>query len=152
MFPRVTGSNLEGREFVLPEGFEGRLNLVFVAFKREQQSDVDTWLPLARALAARYTGFRYYELPTIYRANAMVRWFIDNGMRRGIPDPEARRSTITLYLDKDQFRSALGIPDENTIHVFLVRPDGRVIWRTEGALSDAAAREVEKVARDDLEE
>jgi hypothetical protein len=145
MFPSVGGSNLEGRPFNLPRDFEGRLNLVFVAFQREQQPDVDTWVPLAKAIAARYPHFRYYELPTIYRANAMVRWFIDSGMRRGIADPDARRSTITLYLDKEEFRSALGIDDEQSIHVFLVRPDGRVIWRTKGVLTDDDGKALENM-------
>lgn len=145
IFPRATGSNLEGREFDLPGDFEGRLNMVMVAFKREQQADVDTWLSLAKTLAARHPGLSYYELPVIYRTNALVRWFIDGGMRRGIPDPAARRSTVTLYLDKEEFRSALGIPHEDAIHVFLILPGGRVIWRAEGVLTDRDAMEVERI-------
>jgi hypothetical protein len=140
VFPHVQGSNLEGRKFNLPEDFEGELDLVFVAFQREQQTLVDSWLPLAKTLTARYEGLRYYELPTIYRANSLVRWFINNGMRSGIPDQHARESTITLYIDKEPFRAALGIPDEQTIHVLLIDAAGRVIWRT----TDAHAAEKEK--------
>lgn len=140
VFPHVQGSNLEGRKFNLPEDFEGELDLVFVAFQREQQTLVDSWLPLVKTLVARYEGLRYYELPTIYRANSLVRWFINNGMRSGIPDQHARESTITLYIDKEPFRAALGIPDEQAIHVLLIDAAGRVIWRT----TDAHAAEKEK--------
>jgi len=151
VFPQVQGSNLEGREFNLPQDFEGKLNLIFIAFQREQQALVDSWVPLAKTLSARYEGLRYYELPTIYRANSLVRWFINNGMRRGIPDPHARKTTITLYIDKEPFRTALGIPDEQTICVLLVDAGGRVLWRNEGAYTDEKGRELDNVISSTLQ-
>lgn len=143
-FPAVHGANLEGREFHLPGDFEGRVNLVFVAFKREQQSAVDTWLAPAREWVNRHEGLRYYELPTIHAANRFMRWFIDNGMRRGIPDPAAREVTITLYLDKEPFREALQIPTEDAIYTFLLDERGRVVWRTEGEYTQKLAGDLEQ--------
>jgi len=150
VFPEVRGSNLDGREFNLPKDFEGELNLVFIAFQREQQALVDSWVPLAKTLTARHEGLCYYELPTIYQANSLVRWFINNGMRRGIPDPHARETTITLYIDKEPFRTALGISHEQTIYVLLVDAGGRVIWRNEGAHTDKKGRELENVISNTL--
>jgi hypothetical protein len=144
VFPEVRGSNLEKHKFNLPRDFEGELNLVLIAFQREQQADVDTWLSLGAELEERYEGFRYYELPTIYKANRAVQWFIDNGMRRGIEDPGARARTITLYLDKPEFRKALGIPHEGTIYALLVNPDGEVIWMADGINSKAKRLDLEK--------
>ena len=43
-FPNVKAANLEKRNFNLPADFEGERNLLLVAFEREQQKDVDTWL------------------------------------------------------------------------------------------------------------
>jgi hypothetical protein len=151
VFPEVRGSNLDGREFDLPKDFEGELNLVFIAFQREQQSLVDSWVPLAKTLTDRHEGLCYYELPTIYQANSLVRWFINNGMRRGIPDPHARKTTITLYIDKEPFRTALGIPDEQTICVLLVDAGGRVLWRNEGAYTDEKGRELDNVISSTLQ-
>lgn len=144
MFPRVEGSNLEGRAFVLPADFEGDLNLVLVAFQREQQADVDTWLGPAKELENSYEGLRYYELPTIYRANRALQWFINSGMKRGIEDPVARARTITLYLDKPEFRESLKLPDEGTIYALLVDSGGEVIWRADGRISKAKRLDLEK--------
>ena len=47
-FPRVEGSNLEGKRFALPTDFETEYNVVVVASRREQQADVDSWLPFLR--------------------------------------------------------------------------------------------------------
>lgn len=132
VFPQVRGKNLEGRAFDLPADFEGDLNLVFIAFERGQQAEVDTWLPLARKLATEIPGVRYYELPTIRELPGFVRNWIDGGMRDGIPDPTARAATITLYIDKDPFRRSLDIRTEKSISIVVVDRAGTIRWQTIG--------------------
>lgn len=134
-FPAVTGSNLQRRKVSLPDGFEGDLNLVLIAFQQWQQTQVDTWIPFAKQLEEAYSGVRYYELPTIQRLNILARTFINEGMRAGIPDPLARERTITLYVDKTAFRQALQLPREDDIYVLLVDRLGQVLWQTEGVFS-----------------
>jgi hypothetical protein len=68
-----------------------------------------------------------------------VRWFIDTGMRRGIPDQKARARTITLYTDKKPLLKALGITDETRIYCFLVNRAGQILWRAEGEFDDSKA-------------
>jgi hypothetical protein len=136
-FPKLQASNLEKRLLNLPGDFDGSRNLLLVAFQREQQEQVDTWLREMKRFEEVDPGFRYYELPTIQSPNRLLRWIIDTGMRRGIPDPKARARTITLYIDKVPFLKALGITDERRIHCFLVDRTGRVLWRTEGMFEES---------------
>lgn len=135
-FPSVKASNLEKREFNLPADFEGDRNLLLVAFEREQQKDVDTWLREMKRFEEIDPGFHYYELPTIQRPNAFMRWFIDNGMRHGIPNRKARARTITLYLEKKPFLDALLITDQKQVYGFLVDRKGNVLWRSEGVFDE----------------
>ncbi len=144
MFPRVRAANLERRPFVLPDDFEGERNLVLIAFQREQQSDIDTWIPIAQRQMQRRPDVRYYELPTISRSIPFARWWLDEAMRAGIPDRVARENTITLYLDKAAFRRALQLPREDTIYALVVDRAGRVLWRTEGPCTDAKAQSLEQ--------
>jgi hypothetical protein len=132
-FPDIEGKNLDGKRFHLPRDFEGAMNLVIIAFQREQQLVVNTWLPTADLLENIYPELRYYELPTISRMNPFVRWFINTGMRSGIKDPKSRRKTITLYLDKAAFCRSLGITREDIIFILLVDKTGKILWRSEGA-------------------
>ena len=136
-FPSVNASNLERRDFNLPAGFEGERNLLLVAFEREQQKDVDTWLREMKRFEELDPGFHYYELPTIQRPNAFMRWFIDAGMRHGIPDRKARERTITLYLEKRPFLDALMITNQKKIYAFLVDREGKVLWRSEGVFDES---------------
>lgn len=131
-FPSADGESLAGMHVRVPDVFAGARNLVLIAFTRGQQTDVDTWTPLTKRLAAGDTGFRSYELPTLARRYRLIRPMIDGGMRRGIPDSATRSSTITLYIDKSPFERALGIANEDSIAVVLVGHDGHVLWMTRG--------------------
>ena len=135
-FPKLAASNLEKQTFSLPEDFAGDRNLLLIAFQREQQQNVDTWLHQMKRFE-HSSGFQYYELPTIDRLNPFFRWFINSGMRRGIPDRNARARTITLYLDKPSFRKVLNLPDEHHIYAILVDRSGWVLWRSEGDFDEA---------------
>lgn len=139
-FPVVEGRSLEGRRFRLPGDFEGRYNVVLVAFKREQQSDVDTWTPFLKPLAAARSDVRVYEVPTLGRRYRLMRAVIDGGMRGGIPDRSVRAATITLYIDKLPYRRSLKLVDEDRIYVLLVDRQGKVLWRAEGRFSEASGR------------
>ncbi len=142
-FPRVSGENLERRKFTFPDDFEKDRNLVTIAFQREQQDDIDTWTPLAQRLTQRYTNLAYYELPVISAMNPVFQWYINNGMRSGIPDRGARAATVTLYIDKEPFKKALEIPDEEHIYVLLVDGDGNILWRESGLWTQEKSNDLE---------
>ncbi len=131
-FPEVVGIDLEGEQLSLPAGFAGRRNLVAIAFEREQQAVVDTWIRAAEPLLARDPGLRLYEVPTIYEGSALFRLWVNNGMRAGITDQVARRRTVTVYVDRDRFIAALSIPDTRDVHLLLLDADGQIAWRTTG--------------------
>jgi hypothetical protein len=143
VFPQVEGTTLEGRKVQLPRDFDGALNVVLVAFKREQQADVDTWMRTALDLEGDAPRLRVYELPVLGRGYRLLRGFIDGGMRSGIPDAAARARTVTLYIDKTPFKASLGIRTEDRIVVLLVTPAGEVVWRADGAMTAAAAQQLE---------
>jgi hypothetical protein len=144
-FPTVTSDNLEKRTFTLPRDFGGEKNVVFVAFLRQQQKDVDTWVPFVKPLVARTPNAEFYEIPTIKKMIAPMRWMINTGMRGGIDDKGARDRTITLYIDKEPFKQSLGITDENTIYVMIVDREGKILWRTSGVFTAAKGAELERM-------
>jgi hypothetical protein len=51
-FPRLAARDLEGQVRSLPDDFAGTRNLVVVAFRREQQSMVDSWIAWFDGIAA----------------------------------------------------------------------------------------------------
>ena len=135
-FPEIEGTSLSLVEHQIPRTLAGQVNLLLIAFRQWQQRDVNTWVPTAAALAEEYASFRAYELPVISKAYRPVSGFIDGGMRSGIPDPGVRDSTITVYLDRKRFLRALDIDSVGEIVPMLVTPDGEILWRTTGRITD----------------
>ena len=142
-FPPLKAENLNGVIMNMPSEFEGEVNLLLIAFLQKQQADVDTWLKPLPAIAKAHPNLRYYELPTIKGMNRMVRWFINNGMRGGIPDKEQRARTITLYIDKEQFKKSLGLGSEDQIYAVLIDKSGKVIWNEAGLDSETKGKSLE---------
>jgi hypothetical protein len=142
MFPTVVGQNLSGRTMTLPADFRAPASIVFIAYAREQQMDVDSWKPLTADVKRRFPAIGVYEVPTLPKGDAFFRWFIDGGMRRGIPDTATRDVTITLYIDKKPFNDALTIRSEKEITLLLVTPSGTLLWRTTGTYTVAKAAEL----------
>ena len=144
-FPTVSGSNLLRQKMTLPRDFQGRLNLVFIPFERWHQMEVDSWGALAEELEQKHEGLVYYELPTLQNGGPIYKVLLNEGMRAGIPNPRTRERTITLYLDKTDFRAALEMPDEEHIYVLLVDREGKEFFRTRGAYNreaEAALRQI----------
>ena len=133
--PKVEGSNLARKKMVFPDDFAGETNLVFVAFLREHQDLIDEWVPFVEQLASEFPGLQYYEFPTLPRKGFLYRTFLNEGMRAGIPDPATRSRTVTLYLDKSDFRKALDIQHEQSMWVYLFDKSGEVLWRAEGKIT-----------------
>jgi hypothetical protein len=86
-----------------------------------------------------------YELPTLGLSYSPFRRWIDGGMRAGIVNEEARRRTMTIYTNKRNFRAQLGIPNEETIYIFLVGEDGRIISQVQGDFTEEKYQQLQNV-------
>ena len=145
-FPPLQARNLEGAVLDLPEALAGDPSVVIVAFERQQQDDVDSWLPWLDGLRRRLPGLEVYELPAIKRRWLPARAFIDGGMRAGIPDPGTRRRTLTVYTDTGALSRALRIDSTDRIALFVVSREGIVVWSGSAAHDPDVAAGLERAA------
>ena len=143
VFPHLQARNLEGLGVDLPGAFAGDRNLVAVAFRREHQSLVDSWVPWFDQHAAVDPGLRFYEVPTIGRIWAPVRNLIDGGMASAIRNPVILQRTLTVYGDVNRVTRPLGIEDRSTIALLLVDGSGQVLWRGAGGFATPLAHDLE---------
>jgi hypothetical protein len=141
-FPEVSGYNLEGELLEFPRDFAGEYNIAILAYQQWQQFWINDWLPLLDELEAMYPDFKYYEIPVLTEMSPFSQAAIDSGMAAGIPSEEARRRTITLYIDVEVFNQRLAITDQETIYLVLVDSQGQIYWRTEGQINDEKAEQL----------
>jgi hypothetical protein len=141
-FPAIEGKALSGVDFKVPDDLTHAHNLILVAFLREQQQDVDTWIPHLERLGESDEEFAFYEFPVLPEMNAVARWWIYHGMRSGINSETARARTVTFHLDKGEFKRRLGIPDESVIRIYLLDAKSNILWQTTGAWSQEKVEDV----------
>ena len=138
-FPQLAARDLGGREVALPAGLPGERNVVLIAFRRDQQQLVNSWVPWLEQRAAADPGLRFVELPALGLQWEPARQAIDGGMAAAIRDQAVRRRTLTVYTDLRRVTVPLGIDDRSTIWLCLVDRAGRVAWRGSGGLDPATA-------------
>lgn len=146
-FPTLAARNLQGLDVTLPDAFDGERNVVLVAFQRNHQELVDSWVPWLEKRGATDPGLRFYEVPTIGRIWAPVRNLIDGGMAASIREPVILRRTLTVYGDVNRLTQPLGIEDRSTISVFLVETQGSVRWSGTGRYDPGLAADLDKALR-----
>ncbi|MGB0123822.1 MAG: hypothetical protein WA419_03300 [Silvibacterium sp.] len=135
VFPALTSYNLDRAKLNLPADFAGQLDLLLISFQPEQQTQIDTWMTLAQALQHTNFNFQWYRMPVSSRENIVFRWWENSSMRSDESDPETWPWIMPLYVDKENFRRNLQIPNEHQIAIVLVNKQGKVLWQATGPLT-----------------
>ncbi len=136
MFPSISADALNKKHLNLPKDFGGHHNLLLLSFEREQEKEIDTWSQLSKDLQKADASFRTYILPVFTRENVLYRWWENSSLRSDVNDPALLEVTIPLYVDKARFRKDLQIASEHQIVALLVDDTGKIVWRSEGPLTD----------------
>lgn len=135
VFPNITTYNLDKVKFNLPSDFSAQFNLLLISFQPEQQTQIETWMPVAQALQHTNFNLRWYRMPVSASENILFRWWDNSSMRSDETDPETYRWIVPLYVNVNNFRRSLQIPTTRQITVLLVDKQGRVLWRAEGPMT-----------------
>ena len=144
-FPRMEVKNLSDEIRTLPADFPGERTLLLIAFQREQQDNLDDW---SARLNLRDPGApAWLELPVIDDPGALLRWFVDVGMKNGISDSFVRSRVFSVYAPRADFIRHLGLPGTDQVHLVVADRSGNVLCRVSGDWS----AEKEQTLRKSLE-
>ena len=125
-FPAIEGNNLNKQKKIVPDDFVDKNLIVIVAFQQWHQPLVDESILLLENNGLGETH-NIIEVPTIQKTSKLAEIYLDGVMRAGIREDRIRNRTITAYIDKEQFKVDLEIPDEDTIYWFLVQKNTNII-------------------------
>lgn len=126
----IQAETLSYRKVVLPQDLPGEKTLVLIVFARNQKPSIETWV---QGLNLRSTKEPWVELPIVDMNNTKKRFFINEGMRRGVSSESMRDKIITLYTDRAPFLKSMGLPFKtSTIYVVIVTRSGQVLASVEG--------------------
>ena len=130
-FPEMRVKNLMDETKHFPREFPADRTLLLIAFQPGQQEILDDWSQ--RLKLDQLGAAQWLELPVIDDPGAFLRWFVDTGMRSGIPNPETRARVFTIYAPRVEFVRSLGLPDTTQVHIAVADRDGRIITHVSGS-------------------
>ncbi len=142
-FPTVEGRNINGRQFVLPEQFEGLYNVALIIYDIDQQDDAAAWIDSLRTIENAYPDIHAYELPLVGSVQWLTRERREFRLSSDTTDPQTRANTISLYTDPHAFEGVLDIDDRAQIVITLVDRFGNVFWRERGPCTAAKIEDLE---------
>jgi len=129
-FPRMEVKNLSDEIRTLPADFPAERTLLLIAFQREQQDNLDDW---SARLKLRDPGSpAWLELPVIDDPGALLRWFVDVGMKNGIADKAGRDRVFSIYTPREEFIRHLGLPGTEQVHLVVADRSGNILCRASG--------------------
>jgi len=130
-YPTLTTDSLAGTKVTLPDSAKGKVTLVVMSFKRDSQSQNDSWLVPFEKEFGQQEGYFFYEVPMIRRRFVFMAPLIDSGMRAAIPN-EKHKNVITFYGNVDPYKQALKIEDIYLGYAYLLDREGIIRWQGQG--------------------
>jgi predicted transcriptional regulator len=121
----------------LPEGLKGKVGVLVVGFSKNSREADAAW---GKRLAADYgqsPTVVYYDMPVLAGAPRMLRGMIVKSMKSSVPASEQTHFVVILENEAAwKTVTHYGQPDDP--YVLVVDSQGSVVWRTQGAVTDAA--------------
>jgi hypothetical protein len=139
-FPEIKDDSLANTPVLLPDAAKGKVTLVTVAFLRESQSQLDSWLD---PFFKKYGGnpkYTFYEVPMLSRGYKFMRFMIDGGMRAGIPQAK-HKNVVTMYGDIEKYIKELNL-DPRYGYAFLLDREGIIRWQGQGFATPETSKEL----------
>ena len=130
-FPSMTVETLSEKTVQYPDSLMGTVTLILIAFERETQGKIDTWLLPFSEKYGKTEDVSFYEIPMIKRRWIFMAPIIDRGMRGGID--EAKHDHVTTYYGNiDRYTAPLQISDTSDAYAFLLDKNGVIQWHSSG--------------------
>jgi hypothetical protein len=139
-FPEVKDDSLANTPVTLPDAAKGKVTLITVAFLRESQSQLDSWLDPFFEKYGSNPKFTFYEVPMLSRGYKFMRFMIDGGMRAGIPQAK-HKNVVTMYGDIEKYMKELNL-DLRYGYAFLLDREGVIRWQGQGFATPETSKEL----------
>jgi hypothetical protein len=146
-FPEIPAETLSRKKVIFPHHTRGKFAFLLIAFRRQTQGEVDSWLnPFVHDFAGN-KEITFFEIPMISGNWKWMSGWIDSGMRSGVPD-EKHDHVATYYGPLRKYFDYLDIRDPRTVYVFLLDKEGRIIWREIGPANENNYGELKSLLED----
>lgn len=154
-FPTMECTSLEGKKVVLPKDNNGKITVLGMAFSQKAEKELSSWFqpafsnfiekPDANAIIPMDVyDVNCYFVPVFSGALQAAAGKVEKKMKEGL-DKSLQSNVLTYKGQAENLKKALQITKDDSPWFFVVDPEGKVLYTTSGAYSEAKMEEIEKV-------
>ncbi len=135
--PPVKSKTLNDAEITLPKPGSSQALVLVLGFSHKSGEACSPW---GKRLLSDYRSdprLAYYQLPVLQGAPSFVRPMILRGMRKDIPNDQ-QTHFVPILDHEDEWKKLVNFSAPDDPYIVLTDPQGRVVWQTHGALTDAS--------------
>lgn len=153
-FPKMECTSLEGKKVVLPADHNGKRTVLGMAFSQKAEKELSGWFQPAYSMFIEKPDpnaiipmdsydVNCYFVPVFSGVLQAAAGKAEKKMKEGLD--KSLQSNVLLYKGKaDEIKSALKISTTDSPWFFVVDTDGKVLYSTSGAYTEAKMEEIEK--------
>jgi hypothetical protein len=154
VFPRMECAALDGRKVTLPGDNQGRRTVLGMAFSQKAEKELSGWFQPAYSLFIEKADpnavipmdsydVNCYFVPVFSGVLQAAAGKAEKKMKEGLD--QSLRANVLLYKGKsEEIRNTLKIDKTDSPWFFVVDTDGKVLYSTSGAYTEAKMEEIEK--------
>jgi hypothetical protein len=139
--PSTKTKALDNSEVTLPPEGGRRPLILVVGFSRRGGQMCTPWSKRVAADFRNDSRVNYFQVPVLEGAPSFVRPMILRGMRKDRP-AEDLPHTIPVYDHEAEWKKAASFSNTDNAYILVTDAQGRVVWQTQGALSDTSYGEL----------
>lgn len=147
IFPEISCSNLNDKSIVIPKNTKGKVTILALAYSKEAENDLKTWLQPAYDKFINQNQAMPYDvnlffIPMFTGAKAASANSAKEKIKKET-DPELHPYILIYKGELEKYKSALGMDKKDTPYFFILDENGKIIYKTSGAYSDEKMDELE---------
>lgn len=152
-FPDMTAETVEDKKVNLPTDVKGKYTLLGLAYSKKSEDELNTWFnPVYSTFIQKPTGmmqgFTYdvnvYFIPMFTGVNAAA---TGTAKRKSIKNVDPQLLPYILFYKGElrKYKDELDFERRDIPYFFVLDPDGKIVFATEGAYSSAKMESIEAV-------
>jgi len=136
--PKTIGESLAGQQVTLPDSMKGHPSVVIVGFSKGSQDATKEWDKSARKEVG---DVDVYQVAVLEDAPSFVRGMIKHAMKGATP-VDRHSHFLVVVKGEAELKKAASFSQADEPYVLLLDSRGEIVWKTHGAVSDSAVKEL----------
>lgn len=154
-FPQIKGETVTDKKVRVPEDTRGKYTLLGMAFSRQSDEELQSWFQpvYTRFLqdagnAGLFADFAYdvnvYFIPMF---SGLKKAAAGSAKKKALKNVDAELQPHILFYvgEVKSYREALGLDEKDLPYLFVLDKQGKIVYATEGAYTEAKMEEIENI-------